>query len=173
MIVVATTPGREDWLQQCLSSIKRPVLVLSDFTYELGKINWLFHNTKIKRFLFLQDSVVIKNQNLFDLLDDGHGSISLTNDPCMYGMYLGIYERQILEQVEIPIPESKSEAISYELTWTESYCQKAKNVRLAFTNLNDKMATSKIMLFGRENLVLENEYLIKYKGNWGQKPALD
>jgi hypothetical protein len=24
-----------------------------------------------------------------------------------------------------------------------------------------------------ECLVLENEYLIKYKGNWGQKPAID
>ena len=55
MIVIATTPGREQWLQQCLASIKHPVLVLSDFTFELGKINWIFNNTKIERFMFLQD----------------------------------------------------------------------------------------------------------------------
>jgi hypothetical protein len=38
MIVVGTTPGRENWLKQCLESIQRPVLVLYDHTFELGKI---------------------------------------------------------------------------------------------------------------------------------------
>ena len=67
MIVVATTPGRENWLKQCLESIERPVMVLSDFTFELGKIKWVFENTKIQRFMFLQDSVVIKNHKIFYL----------------------------------------------------------------------------------------------------------
>ena len=168
MIVIATTPGREQWLQQCLASIEHPVLVLSDFTFELGKINWIFNNTKIERFMFLQDSVVIKNQSLFDLLFKDKGSIALTNDPGMYGMYLGVYERKVLEMIDIPIPKSKAESIAFELSWTESYCRAARNVRLAFTDLTDSRAKTKEVLFGRENLVLENEFLIKYKGNWGQ-----
>lgn len=168
MIVVATTPGREKWLEQCLSSIEHPVLVLSDFTFELGKINWLFNETKIERFMFLQDSVVIKNQALFDLLFKDKGSIALTNDPTMYGMYLGVYERHILEKIEIPIPKSKAESIAYELSWTESYCKAARNVRLAFTDFSDNKSRGKAVLFGRENLILENDFLIKYKGNWGQ-----
>ena len=169
MIVVATTPGREQWLSQCLASINHPVLVLSDFTFELGKINWIFNNTKIERFMFLQDSVVIKNQDLFDLLFKDKGSIALTNDPCMYGMYLGVYERQVLEKIEIPIPKTKAESISYELSWTDNYCKAARNVRLAFTDFSDSRARRKQVLFGRENLVLENDFLIKYKGNWGQQ----
>ena len=169
MIVIATTPGREQWLQQCLASIKHPVLVLSDFTFELGKINWIFNNTKIDRFMFLQDSVVIKNQSLFDLLLKDKGSISLTNDPCMYGMYLGVYERQILEKIEIPVPKTKAESIAYELSWTDNYCKAARNVRLAFTDFSDSRSKRKQVLFGRENLVLENDFLIKYKGNWGQQ----
>jgi hypothetical protein len=169
MIVIATTPGREQWLQQCLASIEQPVLVLSDFTFELGKINWIFNNTKIERFMFLQDSVVIKNQNLFDLLLKDKGSIALTNDPCMYGMYLGVYERHILEKIEIPIPKTKAESIAYELSWTDNYCKAARNVRLAFTDFSDSRSTRKQVLFGRENLVLENDFLIKYKGNWGQQ----
>lgn len=168
MIVIATTPGREQWLQQCLASIKHPVLVLSDFTFELGKINWIFNNTKIERFMFLQDSVVIKNESLFDLLFKDKGSIALTNDPCMYGMYLGVYERQILEKIEIPVPKNKTESIAYELSWTDSYCKAARNVRLAFTDFSDSRSKRKQVLFGRENLVLENDFLIKYKGNWGQ-----
>jgi hypothetical protein len=173
MIVVATTPGREDWLKQCLTSINRSVMVLSDYSYELGKINWLINNTKIERFMFLQDSVVIKDERLFELLYNDKGSIAITNDPTMYGMYLGIYERKYLERIDIPIPKSKAQAIEYELTWTEQYCRMAKNVRLAFTDLNDRSAKRKEVIFGRENLVLENDFLIKYKGNWGQKPALD
>lgn len=169
MIVVATTPGRENWLAQCLASIKQPVLVLSDFTFELGKINWMFNNTKIQRFMFLQDSVVIKNQSLFDLLFKDKGSISLTNDPAMYGMYLGVYERHILEKIEIPLPKTKAESIAYELSWTDNYCKAAKNVRLAFTDFSDSRSKRKEVLFGRENLVLENDFLIKYKGNWGQQ----
>lgn len=168
MIVIATTPGRENWLAQCLASINDPVLVLSDFTFELGKINWIFNNTKIERFMFLQDSVVIKNQSLFDLLFKDKGSISLTNDPAMYGMYLGIYERHILKKIEIPVPKTKAESIAYELSWTDNYCKAARNVRLAFTDLSDSRAKRKQVLFGRENLVLENDFLIKYKGNWGQ-----
>jgi hypothetical protein len=169
MIVIATTPGREQWLQQCLASIEQPVLVLSDLTFELGKINWIFNNTKIERFMFLQDSVVIKNQSLFDLLFKDKGSIALTNDPCMYGMYLGIYERQILAKIEIPVPKSKAESIAYELSWTDKYCKEARNVRLAFTDFSDSRSKRKQVLFGRENLVLENDFLIKYKGNWGQQ----
>jgi len=168
MIVIATTPKRENWLKQCLASISKPILVLSDFTYELGKINWVFNNTKINRFMFLQDSVVIKDEKIFELLYQDKGSIALTNDPCMYGMYMGVYEREVLEKIDIPVPKSKAESIEYELTWTDAYCKAAKNVRLAFTDLTDSKAKRKEVVFGRENLVLENDFLIKYKGNWGQ-----
>ena len=172
MIVVATTPGREHWLKQCLESIKQPVLVLSDFGFELGKIHTIFYKTKIDRFLLLQDSVVIKNQNIFDLLND-EGSIALTNDPVPFGMYMGVYEREVLEKIHIPLPKTKQEAIRYELEWTKIYCNHALTLRIAFPELCDKNAKHKKVVFGRENLVLENDYLIKYKGNWGQIFQID
>ena len=173
MIVVGTTPGREEWLGQCLRSINFPVLVLSNFTYELGKINWVFHNTNIDRFMFLQDSVVVKDERLFDLVFNDKGSISLSNDPCFYGMFMGVYERQHLAKIDIPIPKSKAESIALELSWTDKYCQAAKNVRLAFTDFKDSNSKRQETIFGRLNLVIENDFLIKYKGNWGQKPPLD
>ena len=172
MIIIATTPGRENWLAQCLASITKPVLVLSDFTFELGKINWIFNRTNVERFLFLQDSVVIKDEKLFELLYE-RASIALTNDPNVYGMYMGVYEREHLVKIDIPIPKSKREAIEFEMSWTAKYCQVAKNVRVAFPDLTDRNAKKKEIVFGRENLVLENEYLIKYKGNWGQISTLD
>lgn len=173
MIVVGTTPGREEWLTQCLKSITKPVLVLSDFTYELGKINWVFNYTKVERFMFLQDSVVVKDEKLFELLYNDKGSIAFTNDPSMFGMFMGVYERSHLGRIDIPVPKSKAESIAYEMSWTKSYCQAAKNVRLAFTDFTDAKSKRKETIFGRLNLVIENDFLIKYKGNWGQKPPLD
>jgi hypothetical protein len=167
MIVVGTTPGRENWLKQCLESIQRPVLVLSDHTFELGKIHTIFHKTNIDRFMFLQDSVVIKDQNIFNLLDD-EGSIALTDDPVPFGMYMGVYERSVLEKIYIPLPETKQDAIKYEIEWTKIYCSQAYKLKTAYPELSDKNATKKEVVFGRENLVLENDHLIKYKGNWGQ-----
>lgn len=168
MIVIGTTPGRENWLAQCLASITRPVLVLSDFTFELGKFNWLMENTKIDRFMYLADSVVVKDERLFQLLDE-QGSIAFSSDPGIYGMYLGVYERKVLEKIQIPYPKNKKEVIEYELSWTQTYAQAAKNVRIAFDNLTDSKSKRKQVLFGRENLVLENDFLIKYKGHWGQQ----
>jgi hypothetical protein len=154
MIVVGTTPGRENWLKQCLESIQRPVLVLSDHTFELGKIHTIFHKTKIDRFMFLQDSVVIKDQNIFNLLDD-EGSIALTNDPVPFGMYMGVYERSVLEKIHIPLPESKEDAIRYEIEWTKIYCSQAPKLKTAYPELSDQNATKKEVIFGRENLVLK------------------
>ena len=123
--------------------------------------------------MFLQDSVVVKDEKLFDLLYNDKGSIALTNDPSMFGMYMGIYERVHLSKIEIPIPKSKSEAIGYEISWTKNYCQAAKNVRVAFSDFTDSKSKRKETVFGRLNLVIENDFLIKYKGNWGQKSPLD
>lgn len=164
-VVIATTPGRENWLAQCLASIDRPTVVLSDFTFELGKIRWVYDNTTIDRFLFLQDSVVVKDQALFDLLNEP-GSIALTNDPRPFGMFLGVYERSVLAQIKIPLPQNKQESIDLEISWTEEYCRHATVLRTAYPELTDRNATRKEQLFGRNNLVLENAHLIKYKGTW-------
>ena len=40
------------------------VMVLSDFTFELGKIKWLRDNTTIDRFLLVQDSIIFKKERI-------------------------------------------------------------------------------------------------------------
>lgn len=165
-IVVATTPGREEWLAQCLKSIgDRPVIVLSDYTFELGKIRWMYNNTNLDRWLLLQDSVVIKNPQIFDLLFSYPKSVAITIDPVKFGMYLGIYHRETLSKVGMPQPISKQESIDYERHWSNKYCA-TEDVPVLFQDLTDKLAKGETQMFGRRNLILENEYLIKYKGTW-------
>jgi len=167
-IVICTTPGREMWLADCLASIKRDVIVLSDLTFELGKIDWMVKNTSFDRFLILQDSVVIKDDSFFDKIFAFEDSVSINQCPTWYGSFMGIYERKPLLEVGVPIPHSKREVVELEYKWTPQYCAVAGKVTVMFPQLRDENASGKVMRHGRENLVLENEYLIKYKGNWGQ-----
>jgi hypothetical protein len=81
---------------------------------------------------------------------------------------MGIYDPKILREIEIPIPKSKKESINYELSWTNSYVKKVGLVHVAFPDLTDSNAKRKEVKYGRENLILENDYLIKFKGDWGQ-----
>lgn len=171
MIVIGTTPGRENWLHDCLKSIDKPVLILSAFNYELGKIKWCANHLNTN-FLFLQDSTIIKNSNWMDDLLNKQMSIALFNDPYIYGTYMGVYEIEVLKQIEIPQPSTKAEAVHFEIAWTKKYVEKAKRVEVAFPEISDAKAKQGYHQ-GRLNLILENEYLIKYKGDWGQKPLVD
>ena len=166
-VMVATTPGREEWLAQCLKSFKgHPAIVLSDpNTYELGKIKWMLDNTKVDRFLFLHDSVVIKDPKFFDIAFSYPKSAALSPDPVKFGMYMGVFHRDTLLKTGIPEVKTKEEAIYYEVQWCNKYCS-LEDVPVMFPGFTDYTAKGTKEIFGRKNLVLENEYLIKYKGTW-------
>lgn len=166
-VFIATTPGREVWLSQCLNSLKDiPCVVISDYNFELGKIIWIYKNTNVDRFFLLQDSFIVKNDKFWKLLDEYPNSLSVNDDPYLYGSYVGIYERSVLDKIEIPQPTSKKEAVHLEIEWNKKYVQAAGNVPVLFNDLRDSLAKGIEERNGRQNLVLENDYLIKYKGTW-------
>jgi len=166
-VMIATTPGREQWLAQCLASLKgHPAVVLSDpNTYELGKIKWMLDNTTVDRFLFLHDSVVVKDVKFFDLVFSYPKSVAISPDPNKFGMYMGVFHRDTLNKVGVPGVKTKEDAIYHEIHWCNKYCS-AEDVPVLFSDFTDYTAKKTEMVFGRKNLVLENDYLIKYKGTW-------
>lgn len=163
-IVVATTPGREAWLKDCVESIGRPCLIVSDFEHEIGKIRHIYENTSIDRFLLLHDTVVVKDQAFFDLLD-GHESVSVSNCPGPFGMYLGVYTRDTLAKVDLPVVRDREHAIELETAWCHRYAD-AGEWRLLFDDFTDATAQRTEVRHGRVNLRLENDYLVKWKGTW-------
>lgn len=166
--VVATTPGRERWLAQCLASLfGRDVLVVSlEHGFELGKIEWVYRNTNLERFLFLQDSVEVLSKGFWGRLEEFPSSVALLSDPGVYGSYMGVYERKVLDRFAgWPTVNTKAEAIIHEVSWTRDYADYAGGVPVLFPELTD--ANGHVTeWFGRDNLVLENEYFRKWKGTW-------
>ena len=167
IIVIATTPGREAWLRDCMASIeRRSVLVLSDFTFELGKIRHVLEHTDAERFMLLHDTCVVKDQRLFEMCEEFPMSVAFSSCPVKFGMYLGVYTRATLEKLDIPQPVDKEEAIVYERTWNDAYSACEPDAPLLFDDFTDGHSTRTEVRHGRVNLVLENDYLTKYKGTW-------
>ena len=166
LIVIGSSPGREQWLADCTASISREHIAIVSFGFELAKISWVMENTNADRFLFLQDSWVIKDQRFWDLLEACTGSVAINADPYFYGCYAGVYERSVIEKIGVPVVNDKREAIRYEIDWHQRYVQVAGEPVVLFPELKDSKAIKQIELHGRTNLVLENDYIVKYKGTW-------
>lgn len=168
MIVIGTSEGRELWWRDCLASMPDdiPVLLVSQYAYELGKIRWVLEHTNIQRFWLLQDSVVIHDATfLRDALQSDH-AVSLCQHPDLFGMFMGVYDRHILNQVGVPTVIGKEHSIQLERTWTRHYAQACQHVQVMFSDFNDTNAIGEVERYGRNNLVLSNDHLTKYKGTW-------
>lgn len=167
MIVIGSAPGREHWVKDCSASITIPHMVLSMEGYELGKIKWVLENTVIDRFIFIQDTMVIRNLGLLVQAFEIEGSVCLRchTDFCLCS-YAGLYERKTLSKINIPVPKCKGDSIHYESRWTKEYisaCEKFSH----HTKLNPRLFSS-VMRYGRENVLEVNEIYEKYQADWGQ-----
>lgn len=163
-IVIATSPGRAHWVNDCLSSLKVPAIVVSGPGQELGKIKWVYENTNIDRFIFLQDSIVIKDNDLLMNLFDTDGSSCIMCGPRCLGSYLGLYERDTLSQLDIPKISSKLESVQQEIDWTQNYISKCHKFSHPIKIEHEVIET--IYKHGRENQVSVNKLYEKWKGTW-------
>lgn len=169
-VVVSTGAGRGGWVADCLDSIHRPNVTVckSQTGGELGAIRMIHEGTRWPRWLLLQDSCVVKNQELFDLVDAAAGPLLIAPRPCMY---LAVYERSVLDEIGIPdVPAGADRrfAIAHETTWLDQYAA-ATSAPVLFPEFTDDNAIRVEQRHGRVNLVLENNHLIKYKGTWQAK----
>ncbi len=170
LIVVATSPGRENFAQESLKSLEQPALVISDFGYETGKLKWVAENINCERILFIQDTVVAISPELVRQAFLVPGSVCLNCDPNHFGSFLGIFETDILRKMPLVDSISKEESIRFERDWTQLYLWHCK----LFSHFGEKMSFRKArneISTGKEVLILESDVFRKIKTNWGQLPS--
>ena len=79
-------------------------------------------------------------------------------------MFLGKYRREILNQMSIPLTKTKMEAVLQECAFNEAYSRLEPKMATIFNPLvNTTIFEEK---FGRNNMILENDYIKKYKATW-------
>lgn len=181
-VVITTSEYTRDFLKPLLESIKGtkyPVLVVSNggyfpqtdatLDYELIVNDWngwelggiQRGKEKFEEFVHIMDSTIIKDISLFDKLFEIEGNVALTKD---HFHYMGKYVSKLLPNT--PRMNSKDLAIFMETTWLskdENYSEFTPDLPVHTNNF--------IEINGRKRMVLENDYMIKYKGTWQRSEA--
>lgn len=165
--IVHHSSNREmlDNLLRSIEGVKYPVIIFYNHAgwdgYELGALT---HLSKIDDVCLLQDSVEIKDIGLFDRLAAAPGGVALCHN---FQCYLGKYSKKVLDSISIPEVRSKTESVNQESQFYYTYSAADPDYQTLEPVLHDNHGRKEYR-FGRENLILENDYLIKYKGYYGQ-----
>jgi len=160
-IIVVTYTG-SPWMSDCLSSltgVKYPIYICINPKGRSAYDAEGFYYAKkhgIKDFIILHDSMEIKDISLFDKLFELEGNVQLSR---AWQMFLGKFSLDKLP----PLPHrpvGKMAAVNFE----SSYLRGTKADHIPFELLKD----TKVFIFkqGKKRMVIENEYLIKFKGTW-------
>ena len=171
VIVIATTPSTSEPLSNLLNSMrgydKYPIVILSDYSFEVGKINFVKENMpNIDEFVLLHDTCEVKNTKLFDLAFCNPLSVSFSASPQPFGAYLGKYQKKVLDLISIPSAKTKLDSVNFEETFNTEYIIKAKQIDTISNPLINRDVF--VQKFGKRCMKLENEYLIKYKSYWSR-----
>lgn len=167
-IVIGSTTRTKDWLQNCLNSFGNykdySIIVVVNDDFEMGKIKWVYDNTNLDEFFLLHDTVEIKNPDIFDAAFEYQGSFGLSTQPVPMGSFLGKYRREVLAQMTITPTKTKLEAVLAEIDFNKKYLQLEQN----YTTCDEPLHDTDVFetKFGRNNMILENTWIKKYKGCW-------
>ncbi len=131
--------------------------------YELGAIKTILERTDLDEFVFLQDTFEIKDLRVFDIVFKEPRSVAF--GPTFFH-YAGKWRREALAKMAtIPTVRNKQESIHWEHTFSRMYWNR-EDVWVLDPDFDD--STSRFEeAFGRTNMVLENQWMIKRKGTWG------
>lgn len=172
IVIGSSTSRKETWLKDLLASMigcKYPVKIFYLDTFELSVIKEAIYATNFDEFLFLPDSTIIQDLEFFDMVfKDTEGmSVSVFNEPCLGAMYMMKYRREILKTMPIPKVPSKKMAVFWEIVFNEYYVGLDAKIKVLFPEVLH--SETFIEKHGRENMVMGNKYILRYKGDWGQK----
>lgn len=134
--------------------------------FEIGAIQATLEHTDWDEFILLQDTIEIKDQAIFTRLFTEYPGQSVAYNP-HFQMYLGKYRRDILQQMALPEVRTKVEAVRQEEIFAKAYQDTDRNTQIFNPSFRDEaFYTSWEEMFGRKNLRMEDEYIIKRKGTW-------
>jgi hypothetical protein len=140
------------------------ILANRENLWECGAIYSVLQNTDYDEFIFLQDTQVIKDPTIFDLM------FSFKDQSVIFGYrwgcYLAKYRREILSQiVKFPITRTKMDSMYWEVMLPRQYSMLERKIPELFYYWRDDNPKNWVEeKFGRSNLVLDNPYILKYKG---------
>lgn len=187
-IVIVTCEKNKEFLPDCINSCmqdKYPILIVSNGNYlphgdpkwknvEIVKNDWNgFELGGIARgmerfdeFLLLQDTEIIKDQSIFDIIFNYDGTVYFTQDLAYH--YCAKFRTEVLKQMDIPRVTTVREAIDNERAFGQRYLnQEWKKKMLIEPAVPCGVPwDQKVERHGRIGIIVSNQYIEKHKINY-------
>lgn len=139
-----------------------PVVYNPENGFELGALALLLKwYPKENDFFLLQNSTLIKDQEIFDIAAQFDGTLALSGGLMCF---MAKYRRETIERLGIPIAKDMKAEIFYEHFWNIIYLNLEEKIALCHEPLKDTDVFEE--KFGRRNMVIENTYLKKWKSKF-------
>lgn len=174
-VVVVVSGGADappEWIQyletQTYVRTGWSLLVNAEDAFELGAFARVMLDTDLDEWLFLQDTFEVIDQSIIDRIMAYDGPVAL--GPAMFH-YAGKWRREIVEKMIIPTVRSKRESVHWEHAFSRQYLRlERKRLWVVDPHFHDGEHKGFVEAYGRKNMLLENDYYRKLKGDWGQRP---
>ena len=176
VVVVTHVNNAETWYRDCIDSLMPSIEAGTNVVtytntdqenhYEGGGMKFGFD--LFDEFWLIPDTVIVKDCLMLDatLMDSGRGYAAGPAIISCVGKYRrAVYERTVADGFPLIVPNNKREAVAAEQVWSGGhYLQREDKI----TCLSDSFVDGPRREFrhGRENMVLESDTFIKYKGCW-------
>lgn len=165
-IVIAHQRSTSPWLNDLLNSIETtyPVIVSNHEGWVMDSIRLAFENTPFDEIFFLNTSMVVKDNSIWDLVFKTHAGRSVAVGD-KFLMHLGKYRREIADRVPYPKINGKLDEVTLgEFGWTREYIKLEPNY-VTIDPMTDTFEAFEEK-HGRRNMILENQYFKKWKATW-------
>jgi hypothetical protein len=164
MNVIVVSYIGSPWLQDCLNSLKDckyPIIVVTNTKEHNHYESYGIHvGYKLgKEFFLMHDSCIIKDLSFLDKMANTPGEYSFSSD---FFMCIGKYSPK--PNVNIPeLSSSKQDAVDFESNWCKNLYITTKAPAIDVTFRDTNIFEEK---HGKTRMVLENQYMKKWKNCW-------
>lgn len=163
---IAIIHARKDsvWLAECLNSIQTdyPIIISNHEGWCVPGIKKIWDTTDFSEIVFLNESMVVKDNSIWDILFKEHRGKSVMLGE-RFLMFFGKFRRVMVDRLEFPEVHNKLEDVLLgEGGWSRQYQELNDHVEIQPLADGPRFEEK----HGRKNMVLENDYFIKYKGTW-------
>lgn len=144
-----------------------PIYPIEGNRWEVGAIEAAYVFSGFDEFILIQDTLEIKDMSVFEamLSVEGHSIAYNSKWEC----YLGKYRRAVLDKMTIPYAFTKLDALYWEIRLPTIYNEISEQMEgHRFLTVNDNWGNNNPdnyheEKFGRKNIVLADDYIIKRK----------
>lgn len=157
--------GSRIWLNPLLKSIDTDydVFLTNHKGWCMDGIEKAFADSDYDEILFMNETMLVKDNSIWDIVFDHHvgRSVALGSG---YLMFFGKYLREHTDAIGYPKVKNKLDDVYVgEVDWNQRYMRQAGDI-VEIKPLYDTNVF--VHKNGRKNMVLENDYFIKWKGTW-------